>query len=124
MPSLMRTRSELLSMLTQSGIIAIVRAERLTQVVPMVEALIAGGIVATEITMTTPNALAAIKEARQLVGERSLIGVGSVVDAATCRAATSAGAQFIATPICRTEWLEIAHAAGRPILLGAYTPTD
>ena len=90
-------------MLTQSGIIAIVRAERLTQVVPMVEALVAGGIVATEITMTTPNALAAIREAREKLGDRSLIGVGTVVDAETCRAAIEAGAEFIVTQDCRTE---------------------
>ena len=111
-------------MLTQSGIIAIVRAERLTQVVPMVEALVAGGIVATEITMTTPNALAAIREAREKLGDRSLIGVGTVVDAETCRAAIEAGAEFIVTPVCRTELVPIAHAANRPILVGAYTPTE
>jgi len=111
-------------MLTQSGIIVIVRAERLTQVVPMVEALVAGGIVATEITMTTPNALAAIREAREKLGDRSLIGVGTVVDAETCRAAIEAGAEFIVTPVCRTELVPIAHAANRPILVGAYTPTE
>ena len=111
-------------MLTQSGIIAIVRAERLTQVVPMVEALVAGGIVATEITMTTPNALAAIREAREKLGDGSLIGVGTVVDAETCRAAIEAGAEFIVTPVCRTELVPIAHAANRPILVGAYTPTE
>src|SRR5262249_16449800 len=80
MPLLMRTRSEILSLLTQPGIIAVVRAQRLTQVVPMVEALVAGGVIATEITMTTPNALAAIRNAREKTGDRSLIGVGTVVD--------------------------------------------
>jgi len=92
------SKSEIVTRLMEPGVVAIVRAKQLAQVQPLVESLIAGGIVATEITMTTPNALAAIKEARQLVGERSLIGVGSVVDAATCRAAISAGAQFIVTP--------------------------
>jgi len=122
--SVISSKSEIVTRLMEPGVIAIVRAKQLAQVQPLVESLVAGGIVATEITMTTPNALAAIKEARQLVGERSLIGVGSVLDAATCRAAISAGAQFIVTPICRTELVEIAHAAGRPIMLGAYTPTE
>src|SRR5882724_1101063 len=118
------SKSEIVTRLMEPGVIAIVRAKQLAQVQPLVESLVAGGIVATEITMTTPNALAAIKEARQLLGERSLIGVGSVLDAATCRAAISAGAQFIVTPVCRKELVEIAHAAGRPIMLGAYTPTE
>jgi 2-dehydro-3-deoxyphosphogluconate aldolase/(4S)-4-hydroxy-2-oxoglutarate aldolase len=121
---LMRTRSEILSLLTEPGIIAVVRAQKLTQVVPMVEALVAGGIVATEITMTTPNALAAICEAREKAGKRSLIGVGTVVDAETCRAAIEAGAEFVVSPICCVELVPIARAADRPIMLGAYTPTE
>jgi len=120
----MRTKSEIISMLTNPGIIAIVRAQQAAQVGPMFEALIAGGIVATEITMTTPNALSAIREAREKIGARSLVGVGTVVDAQTCHAAIEAGAEFIVTPICRTELVAIAHAAGRPIMLGAYTATE
>src|SRR5216684_3119728 len=104
----MRTKSEIISMLTNPGIIAIVRAQRAVQVKPMFEALIAGGIVATEITMTTPNALSAIREACEKVGSRTLVGVGTVVDADTCRAAIDAGADFIVTPICRTELVDIA----------------
>lgn len=119
-----RSKSEILSQLTHPGIVAIVRAQQLTQVVPMFEALIAGGIIATEITMTTPNALSAIREAREKVGDRSLVGVGTVIDAASCRAAIDAGAEFIVTPICRPELVAISHAAQRPIMLGAYTPTE
>src|SRR5713226_6028396 len=120
----MRTKSEIISMLTNPGIIAIVRAQQAAQVGPMFEALIAGGIIATEITLTTPNALAAIREAREKVGDRALVGVGTVIDAGSCRAAIDAGAEFIVTPICKTDLVEIAHAAGRPIMLGAYTPTE
>ena len=119
-----RSKSEIVSQLTHPGIVAIVRAQQLTQVVPMFEALIAGGISATEITLTTPNALAAIREARDKVGDRSLVGVGTVLDAASCRAAIDAGAEFIVTPICRPDLVAIAHAAQRPIMLGAYTPTE
>ena len=90
----------------------------------MFEALLAGGILATEITMTTPNALAAIHEAREKIGHRSLVGVGTVLEANTCRAAIEAGADFIVTPICRTELVDIARSASRPIMLGAFTPTE
>ena len=106
------------------GIIAIVRAQQAANVLPMFEALVAGGIVATEITLTTPNALAAIREAREKIGHRSLVGVGTVLDVPNCRAALEAGAEFIVTPICRVDLVPIAHAAGRPIMLGAYTPTE
>jgi 2-dehydro-3-deoxyphosphogluconate aldolase/(4S)-4-hydroxy-2-oxoglutarate aldolase len=120
----MRTKPEIISLLTNPGIIAIVRAQQSTQVVPLFEALIAGGVRAIEITMTTPNALAAIHEARDKLGERALVGVGTVLDADTCRAAIAAGAEFVVSPICRAELVPIAHAASCPIMLGAYTPTE
>jgi 2-dehydro-3-deoxyphosphogluconate aldolase/(4S)-4-hydroxy-2-oxoglutarate aldolase len=120
----MRNKSDIISLLIDPGIIAIVRAQQAAQVLPLFEALIAGGIRAIEITMTTPNALAAIREAREKIGERALIGVGTVLDVDTCRAAIKAGAEFVVTPICRTELVAIAHAADCPVMLGAYTPTE
>ena len=120
----MRTKTEIISLLTDPGIIAIVRAQQSAQVVPLFEALLASGVRAIEITMTTPNALAAIREARDKLGERALVGVGTVLDVNTCRAAIAAGAEFVVSPICRTGLVPIAHAAGCPIMLGAYTPTE
>ncbi len=120
----MRTKQEIISLLANPGIIAIVRAQQAAQVGPLFEALLAGGLNAIEITMTTPNALGAIREAREKIGDRALTGVGTVINADTCHAAIEAGAEFVVTPICRPELVAIAHAAGRPIMLGAYTPTE
>ena len=120
----MRNKSDIISLLIDPGIIAVVRAQQAAQVLPLFEALIAGGVRAIEITMTSPNALAAIREARENFGERALIGVGTVLDMDTCRAAIKAGAEFVVTPICRTELVAIAHAADCPVMLGAYTPTE
>lgn len=120
----MRTKSQIIEQLLNPGIIAIVRANRTDQAVPLTEALLAGGVIAVEITMTTPNAIAAIRGVSAKVGDRALIGVGTVLDEATCRAAIDAGAQFIVSPICRRELVPIAHKAGKPIMLGAYTPTE
>lgn len=120
----MRDRNQIISLLTDPGIIAVVRAKTAAQVLPIAEALLAGGVVAIEITMTTPKAIEAIRKARQTLGDRALVGVGTVLDAPTCRAALDAGAEFIVTPICRTELVSIAHSAGRAIMMGAYTPTE
>ena len=120
----MRSKSEICSLLTNPGIIAVVRARNAEQVVPLSEALLAGGVIAIEITLTTPNAFAAIREARARFANRALIGVGTVLDAAACRAALDAGAEFVVTPICRTEFVSLVHAADRPIMLGAFSPTE
>jgi 2-dehydro-3-deoxyphosphogluconate aldolase/(4S)-4-hydroxy-2-oxoglutarate aldolase len=88
------------------------------------EALLEGGVDALEITLTVPNALKAIKEARERLGPDIVLGAGTVITAHTCRDAIGAGAQFIVSPIMRPEIVEAAHAAGCPVMLGAYTPTE
>ena len=120
----MRSKSEIISQLLNPGIIAVVRAKSADQVLPLTEALLAGGVIAVEITMTTPNAIAAIREASQKFGTRALIGVGTVLDTTTCRDAIEAGAQFVVSPITRPEIAQAARAADRPVMLGAYTPTE
>ena len=120
----MRSKQQIIEQLLNPGIIAVVRAKRTEQAVPLAEALIAGGVIAVEITMTTPNAIAAIREASSKLGERALIGVGTVLNESTCRAAIDAGAQFVVSPICRRELVPIAQKAGKPIMLGSYTPTE
>src|SRR5438045_404005 len=107
----MRPKSEIISLLINPGIIAIVRTPQPVPVLPLAEALLAGGVLVFEITMTTPKALETIGEARAKLGHRVLVGVGTVVDADMCRAAIRAGAEFVVTPICRTDLVAIAHAA-------------
>lgn len=120
----MRTKAEIISLLTNPGVIAVVRARRANQALPIAEALLAGGLTAVEITLSTPNAIAAIREASAKIGERALIGVGTILKPYDCQAALDAGAQFVVCPICRTELVPLAHTANKPIMLGAYTPTE
>lgn len=120
----MLTKQQIIERLRNPGVIAVVRARRTEQVVPLTEALVAGGVIAIEITMTTPNAIAAITEAGSKLGGRALIGVGTVLEEQTCQSAIEAGAQFVVSPICRRELIPIAHQAAKPIMLGAYTPTE
>lgn len=120
----MRERNAIRQMLERPGIVAVVRARSRDQVLPLSRALLAGGVVAVEITMTTPHAIEAIREVSQALGPQALVGVGTVLDRATAEAAVAAGARFVVTPICRVELVAAAHAAGVPVMLGAYTPTE
>lgn len=118
-----RTRAQAIEMLTNPGVIAVVRARTREQVLPLAEALLHGGIQAIEITMTTPNALKAIEDARKRFGS-ALIGVGTVLNAQACKDAVEAGAEFVVSPITRADIASAAHAAGKPVMLGAFTPTE
>ena len=106
------------------GIIAVVRARQIAQLLPLSEALLAGGVSAIEITLTTPNAIEAIRVAALALGSQALIGVGTVLDTASCQAAIDAGARFVVSPVLRPALVPVAHAAGCPVMLGAYTPTE
>ena len=120
----MRSRSEIISSLIRPGIIAVVRTDNSKLIPAICEALIAGGVVAIEITFTVPDALGAIREASRQFGDIALIGAGTVLNADTCRAAIAAGAEFVVSPITKLEIIQAAHASDKPVMLGAYTPTE
>ena len=120
----MRTKDQILLGLKEPGVIAVLRARSPAQIIPLGEALLAGGIGAIEVTLTTPDALRAIADARLHFGTRALIGVGTVLDADTCQEAIDAGAEFVVSPILRPEIAKKAAEQDRPVMLGAYTPTE
>ena len=123
-PPNMSVPAELISRLTNPGLIAVVRARTEAQVPALAEALVAGGLTCIEVTTTTPNFLAAIRATRARIGNRGLVGVGTILDIPTCQAALEAGAEFVVSPISRVELVPVCHAAGKPVMLGAYTPSE
>jgi len=120
----MRQKSEVSARLVEPGLIAVIRISKSEDVLPICEALLEGGIHALEITLTVPNALKAITSARERFGAKIVLGAGTVLNAQMCRDAIAAGAEFIVSPIMRQEIATSAHAMDRPVMLGAYTPTE
>lgn len=118
------TKTQILQRLLDPGIIAIIRADSSEQLVEAAGALLAGGVTAMEVTMTTPNALEVVKAVTQRFGDRVLMGVGSVIDVPTVDAAVAAGAEFIVTPVTKPEVIAAANRLEKPIASGAFTPTE
>jgi len=110
--------------LLHPGVIAILRADASAKLLDAIHALVAGGIDAIEVTMTTPSALQIIREARAALGDTIVMGVGSVLDPETARQAMLEGAQFVVTPVVRPRVIEICNRYGIPIACGATTPTE
>ena len=57
----MRPKSEVIRLLRDPGIIAVVRAPKAELCIPLIRALLDGGVNAVEITMTTPDSIEAIR---------------------------------------------------------------
>jgi len=104
--------------------VAIIRTPTRELVLPACEAIVNGGLLVVEVTMTVPDALGALREMSQRFGDRALIGAGTILNAPQCHAAIDAGAEFIVTPISKLEIVAAAHAREKPVMLGAYTPTE
>jgi 2-dehydro-3-deoxyphosphogluconate aldolase/(4S)-4-hydroxy-2-oxoglutarate aldolase len=118
------TKSEIIQRLLDPGIIAIIRADSSEQLIEAAGALLAGGVTAMEVTMTTPNALEVITAVTQKFGDAILMGVGSVIDPRTVYAAVAAGAEFIVTPVTKPQVIAAAQHLDKPIASGAFTPTE
>jgi len=122
--SLVTAHAETLARLLEPGLIPVIRADSSEHIMAACEALVAGGVTALEITMTTPNALALISEATRRFAPRAMTGAGSVTTPEMCRATIQAGARFVVTPIMRPEIVPVAKAAECVVVLGALTPTE
>jgi 2-dehydro-3-deoxyphosphogluconate aldolase/(4S)-4-hydroxy-2-oxoglutarate aldolase len=120
----MKHRHQILQDIEASGIVAVIRADSADQTVEICEALLEGGVVSWEITMTTPGALRAIERVADRLGDRGCPGVGTVLDTETAVAAIHAGAQFVFSPIVNTSIIEAVHRYDRVMVPGGLTPTE
>jgi len=62
-----------------------------------------GGVTVAEITMTVPGALDVLRQVRQALGERVLLGAGTILDTETARAALLAGAEYVVAPTVNVD---------------------
>lgn len=105
-------------------VVAILRTPTSEPLLRAMEAIVAGGIDLIEITMTVPGALKAMERARSHFGDSITLGAGSVLDAETARACLSAGAEFIVSPVFRTDLVRLCKRYGAVVMPGAMTPTE
>ncbi|MBI1902847.1 MAG: bifunctional 4-hydroxy-2-oxoglutarate aldolase/2-dehydro-3-deoxy-phosphogluconate aldolase [Planctomycetia bacterium] len=118
------SKAEQLDRLLRCGIVAIVRAGRGELLVDAAEALLSGGIDVIEITFTVPKAQRVLEQVADRLGDKVLLGAGTVLDAATARAAMLAGAEFFVSPAVNLDVIRLARRYGKLVLPGAFTPTE
>jgi 2-dehydro-3-deoxyphosphogluconate aldolase/(4S)-4-hydroxy-2-oxoglutarate aldolase len=118
------SQNNALDLILGTGVVAIMRAKNSDQLLSAAQAVLAGGVKAIEVTMTTPGALDVIRQATGQFGSDVLFGVGSVLDPETARAAILAGAQFVVCPTLNLKTIEVCNRYSVPIMPGAYTPTE
>ena len=88
----------------------------------LAEALVAGGLLALEVTLRTPAALEAIRAMSAVPGGH--VGAGTLITPEDVRAAKAAGATFGVSPGATDELLAACEAEGLPLLPGAATASE
>ncbi|NLM94861.1 MAG: bifunctional 4-hydroxy-2-oxoglutarate aldolase/2-dehydro-3-deoxy-phosphogluconate aldolase [Firmicutes bacterium] len=118
------TKEEQLRRLTETGVVAVIRTQDGDELVSICEALVEGGVVGVEITMTSPGATEAIYKASKALKGKAIIGAGSVLDPETARVVMLAGADFIVSPILNKDVIALCKRYGKIVIPGAFTPTE
>lgn len=106
------------------GLVAIIRAPSGDQLVNVSRALLEGGIDVIEVTFTVPGILDILQQLRRELGDKILLGAGTVLDPESARAAMLAGAEYIVTPTVNVEVIELCRRYGKVCMAGAFTPTE
>src|SRR5437870_10765684 len=106
------------------GIVAVVRSPDSQQLVEVCRALAEGGISVVEITMSVSNALDVLRQVRRALGDRVLLGAGTVLDAETARAVLLAGAEYVVAPTVNLDVVRLCRRYDKLVMPGAFTPTE
>jgi 2-dehydro-3-deoxyphosphogluconate aldolase / (4S)-4-hydroxy-2-oxoglutarate aldolase len=116
--------SDNLSRVLASGIVAVIRAPSGDVLGDVAEALLAGGVDCMEITFTVPKAHRVLETVADRLGDKVLLGAGTVLDPETARAALLAGAKFIVAPNVNVKTIQLCKRYTALAMPGALTPTE
>lgn len=117
-------REKQLARVLECGIVAVVRANDPTNLGHVIAALAEGGVSVAEVTFTVPNAVDVIRAAKEQLGDKVLLGAGTVLDPETARAAILAGAEFIVSPTLNLDVICLSRRYDKLVFPGAFTPTE
>lgn len=119
---------KLVQQIAEEGVVAVLRGDTPEEVVRMAEQAIAGGIKVIEVTMTVPFALRAIEELAKRYSSAmpgsdnyAIIGVGTVLDPETARAAILSGAEFVVGPSLNPDTVALCNRYRIPVMPGVMT---
>ncbi|NIZ18915.1 bifunctional 4-hydroxy-2-oxoglutarate aldolase/2-dehydro-3-deoxy-phosphogluconate aldolase [Entomospira culicis] len=115
--------SDIMQKLGEAGLLPVIKIDRLEDAVPLVEALMAGGLPVAEVTFRTqvaPQAIATISKARPDV----ILGAGTILTTEQVDQAIAVGAKFLVSPGFNPTVVEHALKRGIPITPGVCTPSE
>lgn len=105
-------------------LVAILRGVRPDEVAPIGEALVAAGFTIIEVPLNSPDPLDGIARLARAVGDRAVVGAGTVLRVEDVAAVEQAGGSVIIAPNADVRVIAAAAARGLVALPGVATPTE
>ncbi|SNT34614.1 2-dehydro-3-deoxy-6-phosphogalactonate aldolase [Tropicimonas sediminicola] len=105
-------------------IIAILRGISPSEAAPAALSLLDAGIDRIEVPLNSPDPLESIREMAVAVGDRALIGAGTVLTVAQVEQVAEAGGKLVVSPNCVPEVIRATKALGMESWPGIFTPTE
>jgi 2-dehydro-3-deoxyphosphogluconate aldolase / (4S)-4-hydroxy-2-oxoglutarate aldolase len=117
-------KQSVLEKIKELGLVSVIRGPSADLTIKMVEALVEGGVLAIEITYSTPNAEDVVSILAKHFGNRIVLGMGTVTQPSQVKSALSAGANFLVSPVCEPVLVKAMTSSGAASMIGALTPTE
>ena len=123
-------RERVINEILKQKIIAIVRGISAEEAVEAAKALYEGGVTLVEVTFnqkapeTFADTARAIKSIKEQMGDKMLVGAGTVTTPELVQIAADAGASYIISPDTDVDVIRKTRELGLVSLPGAYTPSE
>ncbi len=118
------TRLEAPAALEATGVIAVLRGRGIDECRRVIDTLLEAGILAIELTLTTPGTLEALAAIVSNAPSDASIGVGTVMTTTQVESVVMAGGQFVVSPTLNRAVIEAATLGGIASFPGALTPSE
>jgi 2-dehydro-3-deoxyphosphogluconate aldolase / (4S)-4-hydroxy-2-oxoglutarate aldolase len=110
--------------LEQTRVVAILRRTDPGLACETVEALLAGGVRAVEVTFNSPGVVDMLRAVDRALGSRVLLGAGTVLDEDQANVALEHGARFIVSPHSDVALVSSLARRGVPCIPGSLSATE
>jgi 2-dehydro-3-deoxyphosphogluconate aldolase/(4S)-4-hydroxy-2-oxoglutarate aldolase len=118
------SRVPLSDRLTNSRVIAVLRAGHASALAPVCDVLVEEGILSLELTLTTPELFDSLSGLVDRYADTADVGVGTVLNTADASRAIDCGAQYLVTPTMNLDVIELALQQQVAIFPGGFSPTE
>ena len=105
-------------------LVAIIRGVTPEEAEEIGAALYEGGIRIVEVPLNSPRPLASIERLARSLGDRAMVGAGTVLEPEQVAQVRDAGGEVIVSPNVHAPVIEAAAAAGMVSLPGYFTPSE